>query len=214
MEVWMFFLHVIEGAGRSYLLSGAIDGSEANRIISDFKFVRKRTKEDARSRRSTKAYESRFSDTLVGATSICEGSCRLTFLERQEVWNDCMSCKVRIGSNGNLLWEVSVLLGTLRQGRDDIAKAVFFRMRNGHVEVTAMPFGLTNAPAVFMELMSRQRVDDRGVTEGRDDVREVFQQRRSGAKKKLSKCGRNQIGNEPILALPEGADDFVVYYDA
>ncbi|GJX07175.1 hypothetical protein Tco_0195107, partial [Tanacetum coccineum] len=28
-------------------------------------------------------------------------------------------------------------------------------MRNGHVEVTAMPFGLTNAPAVFMELMSR-----------------------------------------------------------
>ncbi|GJS90082.1 hypothetical protein Tco_0772718 [Tanacetum coccineum] len=31
---------------------------------------------------------------------------------------------------------------------------------------------------------------------------------------KLSRCGRNQLGNEPILALPEGADDFVVYYDA
>ncbi|GJY59553.1 hypothetical protein Tco_0459445 [Tanacetum coccineum] len=31
---------------------------------------------------------------------------------------------------------------------------------------------------------------------------------------KLSRCGRNQMGNEPILALPEGADDFVVYYDA
>ncbi|GJS40839.1 hypothetical protein Tco_0565882 [Tanacetum coccineum] len=45
-------------------------------------------------------------------------------------------------------------------------------------------------------------------------VREVFQQRRSGAKRKLSKCGRNQIGNELILALSEGADDFVVYYDA
>ncbi|GJS50568.1 hypothetical protein Tco_0623930 [Tanacetum coccineum] len=40
------------------------------------------------------------------------------------------------------------------------------------------------------------------------------QLRRSGAKRKLSKCGRNQMGNEPILALPEGADDFVVYYDA
>ncbi|GJY48738.1 hypothetical protein Tco_0438694 [Tanacetum coccineum] len=36
----------------------------------------------------------------------------------------------------------------------------------------------------------------------------------SGAKKKISRCGRNQLGNEPILALPEGADDFVVYYDA
>ncbi|GJX47671.1 hypothetical protein Tco_0272861 [Tanacetum coccineum] len=56
--------------------------------------------------------------------------------------------------------------------------------------------------------------DDHRVTKGREDVREVLQQRRSGAKKKLSKCGRNQMGNEPILALPEGADDFVVYYDA
>ncbi|GKD06112.1 hypothetical protein Tco_1181086, partial [Tanacetum coccineum] len=75
-----------------------------------------------------------------------------------------------------------------------------------------MPFGLTNAPAVFMELM---RVwDDRGVTEGREDVREVFQQRRSGAKRKISRCGRNQLGNEPILVLPEGADNFIVYYDA
>ncbi|GJR26759.1 hypothetical protein Tco_1102991 [Tanacetum coccineum] len=51
-------------------------------------------------------------------------------------------------------------------------------------------------------------------SEGREDVREVFQQRGSGAKRKLSRCGRNQMGNEPILALPEGADDFVVYYDA
>ncbi|GJU54928.1 hypothetical protein Tco_1228642 [Tanacetum coccineum] len=58
------------------------------------------------------------------------------------------------------------------------------------------------------------REDDRGVTEGREDVREVFQQRGSGAKRKLSRCGRNQMGNEPILALPKGADDFVVYYDA
>ncbi|GKG46399.1 hypothetical protein Tco_0501245, partial [Tanacetum coccineum] len=33
-------------------------------------------------------------------------------------------------------------------------------------------------------------------------------------KRKLSRCGRNQMGNEPILAFPEGADDFVVYYDA
>ncbi|GKC59910.1 hypothetical protein Tco_1087508 [Tanacetum coccineum] len=36
----------------------------------------------------------------------------------------------------------------------------------------------------------------------------------SGAKRKLSKCGTNRMGNEPILALPEGVDDFVVNYDA
>ncbi|GKF66039.1 hypothetical protein Tco_0192556, partial [Tanacetum coccineum] len=53
------------------------------------------------------------------------------------------------------------------------------------------------------------REDDRGVTEGREDVCEVFQQRGSRAKRKLSRCGRNQMGNEPILALPKGADNFV-----
>ncbi|GJY06728.1 hypothetical protein Tco_0373782 [Tanacetum coccineum] len=88
------------------------------------------------------------------------------------------SCKVRVGSNGNLLWEASVLLG----------------MKKGGVRVACE--------------------DDRRVTKGREDVREVFQQRRSGAKRKLSRCRRNQLGNEPILALPKGADDFVVYYDA
>ncbi|GJS60056.1 hypothetical protein Tco_0654840 [Tanacetum coccineum] len=117
-------------------------------------------------------------ELVQGATPICEGSCRLTSLERQEVWNDCRSCKVRVGSNGNLLWEASVLLGR----------------KKGGVRVT--------------------REDDRGVSEGREDVREVFQQCGSGAKRKLSRCGRNQIGNEPILALPEGADNFIVYYDA
>ncbi|GKA98452.1 hypothetical protein Tco_0826389, partial [Tanacetum coccineum] len=29
-----------------------------------------------------------------------------------------------------------------------------------------------------------------------------------------SRRGRNQMGNEPTLALPKGADDFIVYYDA
>ncbi|GKA43553.1 hypothetical protein Tco_0736277 [Tanacetum coccineum] len=53
----------------------------------------------------------------------------------------------------------------------------------------------------------------RRVTEEEEDVREVFQQRGSGAKRKLSRCGRDQMGNEPILALPEGSNNFVVYYD-
>ncbi|GJS33759.1 hypothetical protein Tco_0532141 [Tanacetum coccineum] len=190
---------------RTYLLGGAIDSSEANGIIRDPKL-------ELESSRFTfdlvpLSYES--VDVVVGenwllrhkaemdlvgftprhrigfrmklvqeAMPICEGSCRLTFLERQEVWNDCRSCKVRVGSNGNLLWEASVL----------------YDEKKGGVRVA--------------------REDDRGVTEGRKDIREVFQQRGSGAKRKLSRCGRNQMGNEPILALPEGAHDFVVYYDA
>ncbi|GJT79195.1 hypothetical protein Tco_1053537 [Tanacetum coccineum] len=125
--------------GRSYLLSGAIDGSEANRIIRDSK-----------------------------------------------------SYKVRVGSNGNLLWEVSVLHGGVE--KSEIENSYVMSPMEGGVRVA--------------------REDDRGVTEGREDVREVFQQRGSGAKRKLSRCGRNQMGNEPVIALPEGADDFIVYYDA
>ncbi|GJX85992.1 hypothetical protein Tco_0336766 [Tanacetum coccineum] len=159
-------------------------------------------------------------ELVQGATPICEGSCRLTSLERQEVWNDCRSCKVRVGSNGNLLWEASVLLGRKKGGvhGDDVAKTVF-RMRNGHVEVYGYAFWVNQCTSGFHGVnepggVRVAREDDRGVTEGREDVREVFQQRGSGAKRKLSRCGRNQMGNEPILALPEGADDFVVYYDA
>ncbi|GJZ86454.1 hypothetical protein Tco_0658064 [Tanacetum coccineum] len=142
---------------RTYLLGGAIDGSEANGIIRDPKL-------ELESSRFTfdlvpLSYESvdvvvgenwllrhkaemvchekvvkmpcvpkelvgftprrriGFRMELVqGATPICEGSCRLTSLERQEVWNDCRSCKVRVGSNGNLLWEASVLLGRKKGG--------------------------------------------------------------------------------------------------
>ncbi|GJS67663.1 hypothetical protein Tco_0682228 [Tanacetum coccineum] len=131
-----------------------------------------------------------------------------------------LSCKVRVGSNGNLLWEASVLLGRKKGGvhGDDVAKTVF-RMRNGHVEVYGYAFWVNQCTSGFHGVnepggVRVAREDDRGVTEGREDVREVFQQRGSGAKRKLSRCGRNQMGNEPILALPEGADDFVVYYDA
>ncbi|GJY49574.1 hypothetical protein Tco_0439530 [Tanacetum coccineum] len=97
--------------GRSHLLSGAIDGSEANRIISDF--------------------------------------------------------KVRVGSNGNLLWEASALLGR----------------KKGGVRVA--------------------RKDDHEVTEGREDVREVFQQCGSEAKRKLSRCRRNQMGFGSMLGKRE-----------
>ncbi|GJU24389.1 hypothetical protein Tco_1163010 [Tanacetum coccineum] len=168
---------------RTYLLGGAIDGSEANGIIRDPKL-------ELESSRFTfdlvpLSYES--VDVVVGENWLLRHKAEMVCLEkvvkmpwkfreclRQETRNDCRNCKVTVGSNGNLLWKASILLGGVRVARED----------------------------------------DYGVTEGREDIREVFQQRRSGEKRKLSRCGRNQMGNEPILALPEGADDFVVYYDA
>ncbi|GJV98000.1 hypothetical protein Tco_1549577 [Tanacetum coccineum] len=229
--------------GRSYLLSGAIDGSEANGIIHDPKLevessrfafdlvplsyesvdVIKGDNWLLRHKAEMVCHEKvvkmlcvpkkligftprrgmGFRMELVqGATPICEGSCHLTPLRGTSCWNDCKSCKVRVGLNGNSLWEASVLLGRKKGGRvykDDVAKNIF-RMRNGDVEVCGYAFWANQYTSGF-----------HGVNEqGREDVREVFQQRGSGAKRNLSRRGRDQMGNEPILALPEGADDFVV----
>ncbi|GJS32995.1 hypothetical protein Tco_0531377 [Tanacetum coccineum] len=220
---------------RTYLLGGAIDSSEANGIICDPKLELEssrftfdlvhlsyesvdvvvgenwllRHKAEMELVGFTPRRRIGFRMELVqGATPICEGSCRLTSLERQEVWNDCRSCKVRVGSNGNLLWEASVLLGRKK------AKTVF-RMLNRHIEVYGYAFWVNQCTNGFHGVnkpggVQVARKDDHGVTEGREYVHEVFQQRGSGPKRKLTRCGRNQMGNEPILAMPEGADDFVV----
>ncbi|GJS39129.1 hypothetical protein Tco_0564172 [Tanacetum coccineum] len=124
------------------------------------------------------------SHLLSGETAGSDAN-RIIRDSKKEVWNDCKSCKVRVGSNGNLLWEASVLLGRKKGGE----------------------FGMC------IDYLKKSEIENSD-TEGREDVHEVFQQRGSGVKRKLSRCGRNQLGNEPILALPEGADDFAVYYDA
>ncbi|GJW31910.1 hypothetical protein Tco_0051942 [Tanacetum coccineum] len=105
--------------GRSYLLSGAIDGSEANGIIHDPKLELESSRFafDLVPLSFTPRRGMGFRMELVqGATPICEGSCHLTPLRGTSCWNDCKSCKVRVGSNGNSLWEASVLLSRKKGG--------------------------------------------------------------------------------------------------
>ncbi|GJV25895.1 retrotransposon protein, putative, ty1-copia subclass [Tanacetum coccineum] len=152
---------------RTYLLGGSIDGSEANGFICYLKL-------------ELEIYRFTFDlvplscesvDVVVGENWLLRHKAEMVCHEKvvkmpwQEVWNDCRSCKVRVGSNGNLWWEAFVLLGRKKGG-----------VRVAHK-------------------------DDHGVTEGREDVREVFQQCGSEAKRKLSRCGKNRMGNELILAL-------------
>nr|GFA60417.1 reverse transcriptase domain-containing protein [Tanacetum cinerariifolium] len=79
------------------------------------------------------------------------------------------------------------------------------KTRYGHYEFQVMPFGLINAPALFMDLMNRNNEEHE---EHLRIILELLKKEKLYAK--FSKCEFSA----PILALPEGSEDFVVYCDA
>ncbi|GJS19716.1 retrotransposon protein, putative, ty3-gypsy subclass [Tanacetum coccineum] len=85
-----------------------------------------------------------------------------------------------------------------------------FRTRYGHFEFQVMPFGLTNAPTVFMDLINRacKPIIDEFVIVFIDDIL-VYSKDKEEAFQTL----KQKLCSEPILALPEGTKDFVVYCD-
>ncbi|GJY68236.1 putative reverse transcriptase domain-containing protein [Tanacetum coccineum] len=127
----------------------------------------------------------------------------------------------------------------LRVHEDDIPETAF-QTRYGHFEFTVMPFGLTNAPAVFMDLMNRVCkpyldnfvivfIDDILIYSKTKEDHEVHLDlvlellRKEKLYAKFSKCVeqeeafqtlKNNLCDAPILTLPDGVEDFVVYCDA
>ncbi|GKA02601.1 putative reverse transcriptase domain-containing protein [Tanacetum coccineum] len=77
----------------------------------------------------------------------------------------------------------------LRVHEDDIPKTAF-RTRYGHFEFTVMPFDLTNA-------LAKSKTYDWG-----EEQENAF------------RTLKDKLCNAPVLALPDGLEDFVVYYDA
>nr|GFC53876.1 putative reverse transcriptase domain-containing protein [Tanacetum cinerariifolium] len=97
-----------------------------------------------------------------------------------------------------------------------------------------MPFGLTNAPAVFMDLMNRVSkpyldkfvivfIDDiliysKDEKEHEEHLKAILELlKKEELYTKFSKCEfwiPKKLCSAPILALPEGSEDFIAYCDA
>nr|GEZ85852.1 hypothetical protein [Tanacetum cinerariifolium] len=99
----------------------------------------------------------------------------------------------------------------MRVHEEEIPKTNF-RIRYGHFEFMVMPSGHLG----LHEVKGGARVafeDEFRAAEEREVLCEA-QQGRSGMKRKLFGSFSNKMGNEPILALPEGSDNFVVMHKA
>ncbi|GJW41163.1 putative reverse transcriptase domain-containing protein [Tanacetum coccineum] len=116
----------------------------------------------------------------------------------------------------------------LRVREQDIPKMAF-QTRYGHYEFQVMPFRLTNAPAdekeheehlkAFLELLKKEQLYAKFIEGFLKIAKSMTKLTQKGIKfdwgeKENFQLIKQKLCSVPILALPEGSEDFVVYCDA
>nr|GEV29080.1 hypothetical protein [Tanacetum cinerariifolium] len=122
--------------------------------------------------------------------------------------------------------------------RDEYIPKTVFRTCYGQYEFQVMPFGFTNAPAVFMDLINRVRkpfldkfvivfidyilIYSRNKVEHEGHLKQILELlKKEELYGKFSKCDfwlsktlKQKLCRAPILVVPEGSENFMVYCDA
>nr|GEW22837.1 putative reverse transcriptase domain-containing protein [Tanacetum cinerariifolium] len=171
-------------------------------------------------------------DLIPRAAPVSRAPYRLAPSEKKELSDQLqeLSDKGFIRPRSSIYSKIDLRSGyhQLRVREQDIPKTAF-RTRYGHYEFQVMPSGLTNAPAIFMDLIEPKH------EEHLKAILELLKEEKLYAK--FSKCEfwipkkgikfdwgekeenafqliKQKLCSAPILTLPEGSEDFVVYCDA
>ncbi|GJZ06460.1 putative reverse transcriptase domain-containing protein [Tanacetum coccineum] len=99
----------------------------------------------------------------------------------------------------------------LRVQEEDIPKTAF-RTRYSHYEFQVMSFGLTNAPTLSKVQFLGHVIDSEGIRVDPAKIKPIkdWSEKAEAAFQQL----KQKLCSAPILALPEGSENFMVYCDA